>query len=333
MQWNALSAGVGSFPGITRVLLNGNYFYGARILLDGLVLRARRSRSLERALDDHILLLAIKARVRIWSSASHGELTSPPRTFEDKLRSAIPEVLEENGVESSQFGLYIRVSVPANYWIGRRLLSPIYTLDSLDAVLNLWRKFREARGELGVGRANLRYCCSPEEATHIWERLRDVYSAAWVQRGTDVRLVNEKLSALEATTAQHRRNHVKHWQNARADREKQLDRAAERRVRFANARRRREEKRERVAMRREDLRRQSAPVIVQLDRLASSWAGELQKIKKQEANFRARVSRRAAAACQREKQARLRALHERRWRWLRRKDLTMEEILRGWPSD
>eukprot|EP00927_Polykrikos_kofoidii_P085338 TRINITY_DN9260_c0_g1_i1.p1 TRINITY_DN9260_c0_g1~~TRINITY_DN9260_c0_g1_i1.p1 ORF type:complete len:646 (-),score=81.52 TRINITY_DN9260_c0_g1_i1:81-2018(-) len=318
-------------------------FYVANIGFACMRLSARCRRSLERALDDHILLVAIKARMTIWSPDSHGELKTPQRMFEDELRSAIPEVLEENGINKEQFHFTIRAYVPTKYWIGRPLMSPTYTQKSLDTALHFWRCFREARGERSVGGGGMLARYSPAEAAQIWGRVREVYLEAWAQRGANVCLLCEKLDALEAANAQSCRRKVERWEGIRMQREERSQRAMVRALILATSRARQQEKRERVAMRKEDKLRQhwrEVPVLDRIGRLLSLWVRELEKIQKRKARFHARefaaARQRSAAARHSAEKARLRASHvqrEQRWRWLRRQDLTMEEILRGCPFE
>eukprot|EP00927_Polykrikos_kofoidii_P071834 TRINITY_DN6803_c0_g1_i1.p1 TRINITY_DN6803_c0_g1~~TRINITY_DN6803_c0_g1_i1.p1 ORF type:complete len:286 (+),score=28.81 TRINITY_DN6803_c0_g1_i1:95-859(+) len=253
----------------------------------------------------------MKARVTVWSPDSQGELTTPPQMFEDKLRFVVSQVLEENGLTSSEFCLFIQVCLSTTHWIGRRLYSPIYSLDSLDdTVLKLWRSFCVGRGVGG-----LLFRCSPMEAKQTWERVRDIYVAAWAQRGADVRIVRERLDGLEVAYAPRRVIQMERRESARV----RAMMVADARARLKE---RREEMRERVAMRREDLRREIALVSDRLGRLAALWARELETVRRRQEMVRARDLRRA-----------LHVQRERRWRWLRRQDLTMEEILRGWSSD
>eukprot|EP00927_Polykrikos_kofoidii_P020588 TRINITY_DN19804_c2_g1_i1.p1 TRINITY_DN19804_c2_g1~~TRINITY_DN19804_c2_g1_i1.p1 ORF type:complete len:770 (-),score=88.28 TRINITY_DN19804_c2_g1_i1:183-2492(-) len=339
--------GIAQVRGIYQEVLRGCTFYTAKVTFDWLSLRGRRRRRLAQALDDHIVLIAIKTRALFLSSDLQIESLAFPRAFEEKLGAAILDVLKENGLTWSNFGFDLHVSVPAYHWVGRALSSPVYTMTDLKTGLNMWRRFREARGQYGVGGAGLLFRCSPGEATQIWQRVRELYSAIWAQRGWDADVVLTKLDAMEAEFAHRRWRQLERWERTRMDREERFQRVIIRVAVCADAHARRVERFERVAMRKEDQlswnrkrERQHLSVRSRLSRLASVWLRELKKVERNQEAMQARDARRSAIARHREEQARLvrhsrlmQVQSERRWRWMHRKDLTMEQILRGWPSD
>ena len=142
--------GMSAVPGICHRRNAGVTTYVAKVGFDWLSLRGRARRELGQAVDDHVVLVAIKLRVMRGSRGAERCGVAAKRE-EDKgdldlrLRRAIEEVLCEHGMTLSELGLSAEVTVPASHWVGRGLASPLYSWRDLDLAFVAWRKLRQAR--------------------------------------------------------------------------------------------------------------------------------------------------------------------------------------------
>lgn len=330
--------------GISHETCRGCHYYTANMGFEWLHLRARRRRSLEQAIDDHIALVAIRARVMSeGAGVGVSGILAVDAPFEDRLRAAIPQILDEHRLSPEEFGFDMHVSVPTYHWVGRCLHSPYYSIKDVDLAMEAWRAFRDARGQYGVGGAGLLYRCSPVEAGLIWEQVVRVYIDVWAKRGVEVAVSQKKLHAFEASSLQHRCRQRELWERTQLEREERLQRSLSHAQILERARQRRAERRERTRMRREDYsKRRRTPEqrslrdLRRLEALVARWSRRLRaaesraslRLRREEAQ-RSRDALRAAATQRRQVQAR-RARRDARWRWMRRQDLTTEELLRGW---
>jgi len=369
--------------GISSVVYKKKPGYIANIFFHWLILRAKLRRNLSAAVDDHIVLLAIKLRIFNEDIGDGFGTSADASSFEQRLMLTVKEVLEEHGVSPAEIGLSIGVAAPAYHWIGRSLVSPLYNWKSFDLGLRAWRKFRDvsaghcARGGRGLMH---RPGMNPNKAAEAWEGIRQTYLEVWTSRGADPSRVSEKLERLWVLNTHRRQRALEWWERTQMgfeDRSQRLRSRAERlemrRVRIAqrcadrvDATNKRWELRR---MRREDnqsrrwrgvLRRSEEAglrysakrkaqvdehrILARLERLLRRWAVQMElrqrvlrrkRLREQalkqaeERRFRAKKERDERLNARRV-QALRRSERDARWRWLRRPDLTTEEMLRGW---
>lgn len=362
-SYGARARGVSRVHGICRKQYKGRTYYIAKIGFEWLGLRGKPRQGLARAVDDHMVLIAIKQRFFAMGSL-------PP---EERFSMAVLQVLDEHGLMPAELGLSIDVSVPTYHWVGRCLSSPLFSWRDLPDAMRAWQNLRTARGQQGIGGRGLLYRCAPDEVARIWERFRRAYVDIWAERSGNASAALAKLQGLEAMNEKHRRCELERWERSRLQREEQVQLMALRAAAQEAARRLRadlslaslQEQRERQQMRKEDrtsgkLRAHSERqkgaagllagaelrqrrLLRQLEGLVQRWARQLAMRARQATGRRCREEQRRQRAAslqsardRRTAQAKARAQRldwaARRQR-MRHRDVTMEEILGTWEAD
>lgn len=150
--------------GIMRCAALGKvYGYYAKVGLQNLTFYTRIQRNLDDALRDHIILARVIEHVRG---------NDPGINFPTKVKRAVQQVLDEEGVAEDTFLQRYTVNVCAHHWVGRNLCVPC---DRLDKALEAWQRFETAkRFQLfrgGVPAATY----TPQRADAQWKQIRDVF--------------------------------------------------------------------------------------------------------------------------------------------------------------
>lgn len=139
------------------------YGYYAKVGLQNLTFYTRIQRNLDDALRDHIILTRVIEHVRG---------NDPGINFPTKVKRAVQQVLDEEGVAEDTFLQRYTVNVCAHHWVGRNLCVPC---DRLDKALEAWQRFETAkRFQLfrgGVPAATY----TPQRADAQWKQIRDAF--------------------------------------------------------------------------------------------------------------------------------------------------------------
>jgi len=223
------------------------------------MLTSRWRRALDQAVDDHVMLLAIKSQ-----TLQGGR--SPEFPLEEKLRMAIADVLQsldEDQVADLGFGVSVRVSAAwARLFVGRHLNSPTFALKELSLALRAWRCFRKADerqpGHTGGGHSVLdRAPPTSPEMVEMWQRIRQAYLDAWANHCPSVCQLAVRIDGLAAQQAGRRQRQWERLEAVRMTHEEHFQRRIDKRRaaqdrRTAELAQRRRERQEQQQMHRED---------------------------------------------------------------------------------
>eukprot|EP00928_Gymnodinium_smaydae_P023222 TRINITY_DN19246_c0_g1_i1.p1 TRINITY_DN19246_c0_g1~~TRINITY_DN19246_c0_g1_i1.p1 ORF type:complete len:402 (+),score=33.40 TRINITY_DN19246_c0_g1_i1:531-1736(+) len=338
--------GQGSHLGgiVPRKTASGTLYF-ASVYIESIVIRSRMTPSLDLALDYLTTLTTAKQYI----------LTSKDQTFEARFRSAFSHGV----VEELRLSFEVRVHVKW-WWFGKDVGSHICR--DVEHVLQAWKVLfagsSHTRGQVNVSERLLRLRTFPQEWPVFLKGYCDVLegfgldSAVWLAR---LRTLEENSRMFRERYAMSAEEHIQQ----RALRSQQDDVRALRRLECWNRRRmaaedrlqraeRHRERRSRAAMSREDklssiwrlhLTLESV-VLARISKLLERWRSNVRR--NRQAAIRAnaqRIRKKAAAlrAARREKRdamllilrrkREIRLQRERRWKGMKPRELTMNDIL------
>lgn len=154
-----------------------------------------------------------------------------------------------------------RVDIPCHHWIGTpgckgggKLSTPQV---GLEEGLRIWRRLRDARGRVFIGKASLLSYVGPLELERTWLQLRSAYLEVVGELGRDAQACSQRLQRLYEAQQQTRELSMQRWNQSRMATEERFQRLAARREAAVQHR-----ERERMAF--ED--RQSRNTIVRIER-------------------------------------------------------------------
>lgn len=336
-----------SVRGIAAFLRRGRVFYQASLCIQSFHMTVRRVPELDRALDVLLLLMSVRNRV---GSAEDAD------TFAQRIRSAVPEVLAEHGVTAEEIGLRFQVMICMRFWVRPPLHTP--QQQCLEVALEAWRRLTCFRSPLGQGaRGFMRMDLHELEAR--WLAFREVYLDILERGGRTREGLRQRLDALEEAARPFRERRLERWNRLamlREDRPRHQSRKAA--LAFERSRRTKAprpsgsgggRKLSHSEGKQKALREDR--ISQRLARLLRRWDHAHQKLRRFESRDRkaaarlaARRKRKQAAASRAEERKRRvqqaqkrsaektdakrkKAEHSCRWKWLNRKDITMEELL------
>ncbi|CAE7195061.1 DNAJ1 [Symbiodinium sp. CCMP2592] len=336
-----------SVRGIAAFLRRGRVFYQASLCIQSFHMTVRRVPELDRALD--VLLLLMSVRNRVGSPED-------PEAFAHRLRSAVPEVLAEHGVTAEEIGLRFQVMICMRFWVRPPLHTP--QQQCLEVALEAWRRLTCFRSPLGQGaRGFARMDLMELEAR--WLAFREVYLDILEKGGRPREGSRQRLDALEEAARPFRERRLERWNRLamlREDRPRHQSRKAA--LAFERSRRTKAPRPSGSGGGRKLPHGEAKQTIPREDRISQKlarllrrWDHAHQKLlrfesrdRKAAARLAARRKRKQAAASRadarkrRVQQAQKRSAekndakrkkeeHSCRWKWLNRKDITMEELL------
>jgi len=202
-----------------------------------MILKVCYLKTLEEAIDQHIILTSICQRIRGADCPS----------MKERVLRAVNSVLLEHGFAQTEFKLVVDISVPAKHWIGRDLYMSGFKLKNIDALIalaSMWHRVRDARGPVSRGSY---FNFAPTDAT--WLRLREIYLDFTSMRGKDRVDARRKIDRLFEERSPVRERIWSHWNlyMMRAEREQR-----ESQRQSLTYKQRRQERSERQRMRLED---------------------------------------------------------------------------------
>eukprot|EP00933_Yihiella_yeosuensis_P014307 TRINITY_DN12876_c0_g1_i1.p1 TRINITY_DN12876_c0_g1~~TRINITY_DN12876_c0_g1_i1.p1 ORF type:complete len:465 (+),score=84.90 TRINITY_DN12876_c0_g1_i1:493-1887(+) len=329
-------------------------WYNASITIGPLLIVSRRCQDLSVTLDNLMILTTIKHQALSQSSNSDD--------FPAALRTAVRDALGDADSEATALlGMRFKFRLRLRYWMGTQQVNTPETND-LETALRLWPKFSELRRELRCSKSNsvigLRGCTgyllnkhSPVQMEKIWQRFSEMYIEACLNFGQrsqyrhqfvlasaanadddDQRrgAIAARLQNYAAANESHRDKMLRAWNTTQMIKEdlraRKLARAERKRCKAHEAHERQQMKKlsrtdiaEQLQKRWQQLQEKRQRYVKSLEaRTKKEKAIRLQKLAKEE-----ELQKRAAA--KKEK-----AQREARWKFLMRKNATMEEILGRW---
>ena len=225
-----------SGQGITAKAQN----YDAYVSVEWIHVKCRGLKTLEEAIDTHILLTEVAERVRNDQTSS----------MKDRLLQAIDVTSKEHGIHVDKAKIALRIQVPSSHWTGRGLMTPVFPISEIDAFAQFWLKLREARGhssgKVKIGGKGMAFRMTPAEMDEMWSRVREVYLDLRAQRGQNREEVARRLDAVVAQRAPFRKRIWRAWNQAMMQRAERQQRA------YESRQKRKLEQLERRRMARED---------------------------------------------------------------------------------
>lgn len=177
--------------------------YYASIMINWFAIQGRGRINLVDAIADHTMLVAIKRNV-LESQASAAE-------FGKHVHRAVLAISAEFGIDSR--GWVGWAQVPAFYWIGSQLKTPIV---GWEPALDTWRKLVDClgycvgsnHGKIGfLGRPGM----TPELADDMWAKLRGEYLKVVGESGWPVEFVHDRLRQAEELRRPIRQSQAERW--------------------------------------------------------------------------------------------------------------------------
>eukprot|EP00435_Cladocopium_sp_Y103_P015490 s1698_g3.t2 len=156
-------------------------FYCATVAVEGLRIKAVCVRTLEEAIDIHLLIVAIAECVRR-NCSSH---------IKDKILQSIHEVSVEHAVCEQDLSRKLRFYfvLETRLWIGVPLMTPCYRVRNLDEFDDVVLRFQAARGNdkifTGAGRHGILTALPHRDVEERWCQIRDVFLDVKEGRGQD----------------------------------------------------------------------------------------------------------------------------------------------------
>ena len=182
--------------------------YEAYIFVDWLLIKWKKLKCLEDAIDIHILLTTFAEQMRLRQSFS----------IKERILQAL-QVAKENSQNSSTLAnssdLCFKIQIPSTHWTGRQLMTPTFQMCELDLVAHFWVKLREARGyfsgRVKIGGKGMLYRMTPAEMDDTWSRVRSVYLEIKANRGHDEDEAARKINVMVAQRAPFREQVWQAW--------------------------------------------------------------------------------------------------------------------------
>ncbi|CAE8595160.1 unnamed protein product [Polarella glacialis] len=300
--------------GLACFTQGGKTFYRAQTNINGIDVRGRYRHDLDSAVSDHVVLMQIREEVRcVFQRRGLKFNQYGPNWHEvaNEVSEVEKAVLNDNIVNGETVLCTYYAALRMNAFIAKTLRTP--TTRSLVTCLEHRRLIEEARnaGWPEVRKAFMELSQHEEPGLRRCSAIRCPASAASV------------LDALYDSYAAQRE----------AREARLLDFAAQREVRearlleLATAREEKRKQHQETVVRVRTLRRFS-----RLDRRAETTLNAVQEQRRRLAQLEDTRRKKAAAAQARQEQQERKQRAELRRHWLHRRDLTMEEILRGPPS-
>ena len=180
--------------------------YEAYVFVDWLLLKWKKLKSLEEAIDTHILLTSFVEQVRMNQCLD----------IKKRILFALDSALQEHStVCADKANLCFKIQVPSTHWTGRQLMTPTFQMHELDLLADSWLKLREARGHssgrVKVGGRGMLYRMTPAEMDQTWARVRGVYLQIKRQRGHNVEEAEKKLETMVTQRAPFRERVWRSW--------------------------------------------------------------------------------------------------------------------------
>ena len=181
--------------------------YEAYIFVDWLLIKWKKLKCLEDAIDTHILLTTFAEQLRLRQSFS----------VKERILQAL-QVAKENSQNSTladSSDLCFKIQIPSTHWTGRQLMTPTFQMCELDLLAHFWVKLREARGyfsgRVKIGGKGMLYRMTPAEMDDTWSRVRSVYLEIKANRGHDEDEAARKINVMVAQRAPFREQVWQAW--------------------------------------------------------------------------------------------------------------------------
>lgn len=312
--------------GISSHMRRRGVTYYANITIGMVRMVSLEYADLEKVLEIHLAFVATRQRVR-------GSDSLP---FDIAFAQAIREAFSDHGLDPLK-DVSLSIIVPANYWIGTDLSTQFWRGDQVEVCLNAWRRLRAARGRVWLG-GNVLFASSLAEQEATWSQLVEVFIEVVSKAGRDAQAEREKLQSAYERQQPARERQADRWNRASMLR-------AERCQRSAALHERRREVQERRRMAQDDWQSRRAcggggAAASRADRWATTSRLLEHAVQRWTTLVENRLVKRLAhmhkqeeAARREEEKAnatelrRLRAEREKNYRWLMRRDITMDEML------
>ena len=305
-----------SIKGISKFTLSNVTYYAAAAYISPVRMRTRSVRDLQSAVEHFVVLTAIRLRLSTFKGLD---------TLMSHMEAVVQEVLKEHGVTGSSLGLHFVLEVHRSWLLPRVLLIPrTYDVCQLLQIMHSLSRFLQRMKPGRVAVKNIGPILLQRELQ--WPDLRAELLSILEKGGK--KFEASKLDNLFAATALRRQQLWEIWNRhvmAREERrQRRLDSSASR-AQFL-----REQKNQRATER----------VLARARRLLQRWRSlraDLLRVEQGRERRRAlRLRRQQQAAAQASARDQQRAELKRkklerqaRWRWMNRRDITMEEIMSG----
>ena len=185
--------------------------YLACIRFDSLEMRTGNACDLKTALEDLMVLTAVKQKMRNQSGAG---------TFVERLQAAIVSSAAEHERNFADMKLSFTVHQSAGRFIGSPLHAPsVRSLELFGKMRSVLEPFRQYARRLGTQSVYWRY--SPVHLEDAWERFQSAVAEAWRIAGVDSTAILQKICSLYEAQAPIRIESLQRWEQhhmARQDR-------------------------------------------------------------------------------------------------------------------
>eukprot|EP00435_Cladocopium_sp_Y103_P069768 s118_g33.t3 len=261
-------------------------FYRCVSRAEWMILKICYLKTLEEAIDQHIVLTSICERIRGADCPS----------MKERILEAVNSALLEHGFAQTDFKLVVDIYVPAKHWIGRDLYMSGFRLKNIDALASMWHRVRDARGPVSRGSY---FNFAPTDAT--WLRLREIYLDFTSMRGKDREDAGRKIDRLFEQRSPVRERIWSRWnlymmrRAEREQRESQRDSSTYKQRRQERSERRRMRLEDRLSRRVGKAHLDIARKRQQLDALLTTW-GRVNEADVKRAERRRRDKRTATRA-------------------------------------
>jgi len=293
--------------------------YWANVNVESMRFSSRKVKDLTVALDFLMLLTAMKLRMKQSNSSA---------LFEERVKGAIESVLRENNVTIIELGLTIRISIRVAWCMASPIQCPVY--HDVDRAVHAWKRLAQFRWRRG---RRVDYALGAWSKDQLmWPDFRKTLISISEEAGHCCDQTAARLDALYEQAQPYRERRVALWnRHAMAAEERRQRKLSILEVRLS-------ERSAQLSMAREDrlgrkwnnwLRREEC-MVARISRLLRHWRRlesrqEAQEQRRQEARVEKAV--RQARALDRAAERQRAAERRERWKWMNRRDLTMDDLL------
>ena len=177
--------------------------YLARIRFYSLEMHTGNACDLKTALEDLMVLTAVKQKMRNQTSAG---------TFVERLQAAIVSSAAEHGRSLTDLKLGFHVCQSAGCFIGSHLLSPVVrSMEVFGKMRSVLEPFRQYASQIG-GQTNIYWRYSPVHLEDAWKRFQSAVAEAWRIAGVDSTAILQKICSLHEARAPFRIANLQRWE-------------------------------------------------------------------------------------------------------------------------
>ncbi|CAJ1329937.1 unnamed protein product, partial [Effrenium voratum] len=178
--------------GISSLLSNGGLMYAVTVFVHWFRFQICCVKSLEDAVEKHVMLISIVERIRKNSSGP----------LKDSAQSA-------DGGHPEEPKIWLEMNIPACHWIGRELRTPSFRMKDLELLDEPLWQLRAARGIFKPGRLSFRGSLMHLE--QMWLQIRQAYLDLLVALGKDIAPAAARLDLLFSKHEPHREKIWRRW--------------------------------------------------------------------------------------------------------------------------